>query len=154
MSSSFDYIPTGVYNLNTIMKGRGIFLIKKYSFYIVIALIIIGVFGYRWSLTFGINQISTDQLVEYMSLGDPDLFFVDVREQHEFREGYIEGMINIPLSTLDREYKQIPKHKEIVIICRSGNRSLQAANKLKRLGYKNLTNVKGGMLEWEGNIIR
>lgn len=63
-------------------------------------------------------------------------------------------MVNIPLSVLENEYNQIPTDKEIIIICRSGNRSLQAANTLKKLGYESLTNVKGGMLVWNGNVIR
>ncbi|ARK28836.1 rhodanese-like domain-containing protein [Halalkalibacter krulwichiae] len=81
-------------------------------------------------------------------------FFIDVRESNEYIEGHIDGMVNIPLSTLGEHTDLIPKGDTIVIICRSGNRSFQAANILKDLGYQDLVNVKGGMLTWEGEVIK
>nr|WP_090892047.1 rhodanese-like domain-containing protein [Evansella caseinilytica] len=53
-----------------------------------------------------------------------------------------------------QEYSVIPEDKTVVLICRSGNRSMQAANILKDKGYKKLINVSGGMLSWEGEVVK
>ncbi|MDT8862212.1 rhodanese-like domain-containing protein [Alkalihalobacillus sp. MEB130] len=129
-------------------------MIKKYWHIIIPITILIGFFGYKLSLNAGIDEMTTEQLAILMNEQHEDVFFVDVRESHEFKEGYIDGMMNIPLSTLDDQTELIPKDQTIVIICRSGNRSLQAANALKDLGYQDLVSVKGGMLKWEGEVTK
>lgn len=133
-------------------EGRS--LIKKYWHIIIPITILIGFFGYKLSLHAGIDEMNTEQLANLMNEPHEDVFFVDVRESHEFNEGHIDGMMNIPLSTLGDQTELIPKDQTIVIICRSGNRSLQAANTLKDLGYQDLVSVKGGMLKWEGEVTK
>ncbi len=125
---------------------------KKYSSYILPLVFIIGFIGYKLIPTIGVEQVSTEQLANMMTNPSDDVFYVDVREPHEFQESHIEGMTNVPLSELETNYHLIPADKTVVIICRSGNRSLQALNKLKDFGYQDLVNVKGGMLAWEGEI--
>lgn len=125
---------------------------KKYSSYILSLVLIIGFIGYKLMPTIGVEQVSTEQLANMMTNASDDVFYVDVREPHEFQESHIEGMTNVPLSELESNYHLIPADKTVVIICRSGNRSLQALNKLKDFGYQNLVNVKGGMLAWEGEV--
>jgi rhodanese-related sulfurtransferase len=78
--------------------------------------------------------------------------FIDVREKDEFSSGHIPGVKNIPLSEISERTNEIDPDKEVVCICRSGNRSEKACEYLSSLGYKNLTNFKGGMLEWDGDI--
>ncbi|WP_233443877.1 rhodanese-like domain-containing protein [Halalkalibacterium halodurans] len=129
-------------------------MIKKCWHIIIPIAILIGFLGYKLALNAAIDEISTEQLAKLMNKQNEDYFFVDVREPLEFKEGHIDGMINIPLSTLDNNTDLIPKDHTIVLICRSGNRSLQAANALKDLGYQNLVNVKGGMLSWKGEVIK
>ncbi|RXI96349.1 rhodanese-like domain-containing protein [Anaerobacillus alkaliphilus] len=125
---------------------------KKYSSYIFPFVLIIGFIGYQLFPTIGVEQISTEQLAKMMTNEADDVFYVDVREPHEFQEYHIEGMTNVPLSELESNYHVIPTDKTVVIICRSGNRSLQALNKLKDFGYQDLVNVKGGMLAWKGEV--
>jgi len=72
---------------------------------------------------------------------------LDVREKQEMREGYISGAKLIPLGQLNRRMKELPKDREIVCICRSGNRSRSAAKLLIAAGYS-ASNMKGGMLAW------
>lgn len=74
---------------------------------------------------------------------------VDVRTPEEFAAGHIDGAKLVPLQTLEDGIKSIAKDQEIRLICRSGNRSAQAYDILAGIGYKNLTNVTGGMIEWE-----
>lgn len=72
---------------------------------------------------------------------------LDVREKHETRTGYISGAKLIPLAQLDSRMKDLPKDREIICVCRSGNRSRTAAKKLIAAGYS-ASNMKGGMLAW------
>lgn len=99
-----------------------------------------------------IQEISTEELEAKME-ADKEAVYIDVREMDEFAAGHIEGMTNMPLSAFANEYTELPKDKEIVLICRSGNRSMQAATFLQEQGYKNITNVSGGMLAWGGPVI-
>jgi rhodanese-related sulfurtransferase len=75
-------------------------------------------------------------------------FLLDVREKQEMREGYISGAKLIPLGQLSSRMKELPKNREIVCVCRSGNRSRSAAKKLIEAGYS-AANMKGGMLAWK-----
>ncbi|UCZ51517.1 rhodanese-like domain-containing protein [Bacillus shivajii] len=129
-------------------------MIKKYYPFLIPIIVLIGFFGYQQFQSAGVEEINTNQLAEMMnSEAHEDVFYVDVREEHEFNDGHIEGMANVPLSQLENRYEEIPKDQTAVIICRSGNRSMQAINILKDNGYVDLINVKGGMLKWEGNVI-
>ena len=74
-------------------------------------------------------------------------FLLDVREKQELREGYISGSKLIPLGQLSSRMKELPKDREIVCFCRSGNRSRSAARQLIAAGYS-ASNMKGGMLAW------
>jgi len=75
-------------------------------------------------------------------------FLLDVREKQEMRDGYISGAKLIPLRELRNQIKELPKDREIVCICRSGNRSRSAAKQLIAAGYS-ASNMKGGMLAWK-----
>lgn len=75
-------------------------------------------------------------------------FLLDVREKQEMRDGYIVGAKLIPLGQLSGRMKELPKDREIVCVCRSGNRSKAAARKLVAAGYA-ASNMKGGMIAWK-----
>lgn len=76
---------------------------------------------------------------------------VDVREKDEVAAlAYdVENIINIPLSELSERMSEIPKDKQLIMACRSGNRSRKAANILMENGYTNLVNMEGGILAWQ-----
>jgi rhodanese-related sulfurtransferase len=125
---------------------------KKVVFGLIIVLFI-GFIGFQFIGNAVISNITTDELAEKMKTVDHNIAFIDVREPDEFAAGHIEGMRNLPLSTLSEDTIDIPKDAEVVIICRSGNRSMQAAEKLQDYGYKNVVNVEGGMNDWNGKIV-
>lgn len=77
------------------------------------------------------------------------LSIVDVREDEEVAEGMLPGAIHIPLGQLPDRLNEIPQTEEIILVCRSGNRSGRALGFLEAQGYKGLKNMAGGMLEWE-----
>ena len=75
---------------------------------------------------------------------------IDVREDDEWKEGHVKGLIHIPLQNIGY-YEPKDKEEPVYIVCRSGNRSSQAARFLKSKGI-NAINVKGGMLEYKGEL--
>lgn len=78
---------------------------------------------------------------------------VDVREQNEFDEVHAEGAQLIPLSEFETRYAELPKDRELVMICRSGARSARAGEFLKAHGYGEVVNLAGGTMAWvEGGL--
>jgi rhodanese-related sulfurtransferase len=73
---------------------------------------------------------------------------VDVREPYELREGYIPGAVHIPLRSLSQRMKELDPSKEIVVVCRSGNRSITAAQFLQQGGFPQVSSMAGGMIGW------
>lgn len=82
-------------------------------------------------------------------LENEEITLLDVREVSEYEGGHIEGAVNAPLSSLDANQLSYPKDEPIYVICRSGNRSAQAASQLQDAGYTEIYDVSGGMLAWE-----
>ena len=79
----------------------------------------------------------------------PDVVLIDVREQWEYDAGHIPNVKLIPLGELPQRINEIPKDKFVVMTCRSGNRSNQATQFLRKRGFDNVHNMKGGILAWE-----
>lgn len=77
-----------------------------------------------------------------------DVFILDVREDWEYAEGHIPGATLIPLGQIPNRLSEIPKDAQVVTVCRSGNRSNQAAEFLRQQGYENIHNMTGGMIAW------
>ena len=80
---------------------------------------------------------------------------VDVRRQDEYDSGHIPGAILIPNESIEKKKpKQLPDTEQIILIyCRSGNRSKQAAQKLADMGYTNIYEF-GGINTWTGEIVK
>jgi adenylyltransferase/sulfurtransferase len=81
-----------------------------------------------------------------------DFFLLDVREPNEFQIGRIPGSTLIPLGEVPQRVNEIPRDKEIVVHCKMGGRSAKAAAFLRQHGYKNVKNLKGGILDWSDKI--
>ena len=85
-------------------------------------------------------------------MNDPNVVVLDVRSAEEFKEGHIEGAVNIdqaPDNFIEKAKAALPIDKTIAVYCRSGKRSANAAGKLAAQGYKCM-NLKGGILAWKG----
>jgi len=93
-----------------------------------------------------IPSINAAELQEKMKSAKRPLL-LDVRQPEEFQMGHISGAKLIPLGELRGRLKELPREREIVCICASGNRSSSATRQLTSAGYQVL-NLKGGMFAW------
>ena len=83
---------------------------------------------------------------------NPDVLLLDVRTQAEWeQDGYLEGAVLIPHTSLEERLDELPEDKDelIHLYCRSGNRSVEAANTLLGLGYTNIVELKSGINGWK-----
>lgn len=96
------------------------------------------------------KEISPKEVEEYINEKKPCII-LDVRENIEVLQGMIEQAKHIPLQSLPSSMDELDPSKEIICICRSGQRSNSAALYLQEQGYTSY-NMVGGMLEWEGDI--
>ena len=99
-----------------------------------------------------IRHVSMNDIVKIME-ENKDYVIVDVRTPDEYKEGHIPNAINIPNETINETvYNKLKdKNQLILIYCRSGSRSRQAAYKMQKLGYTNLVDF-GGIINWKGKI--
>jgi rhodanese-related sulfurtransferase len=82
------------------------------------------------------------------ALGDGSIQLIDVREQHEWDEGRIEGAVHIPLADLTGSVSRIDKGRPVVFQCKSGGRSLMAAQAFQASGYEAYS-MAGGLEQWD-----
>jgi len=106
----------------------------------LIVAIVVAFLVWRMMPAKGVQSISAAQLKNI--LHDKDKVFIDVRTPAEYKGRNIPQFKNIPLGS---NFNQLPKDKEIVVICQSGMRSSQACKQLKKQGFERVTNVRGGM---------
>lgn len=98
------------------------------------------------------QEISSPLLLQKMQHGEA-LTLIDVREPHEYKRGHIPGARLIPLSTISHYLQELSRKKNIVLICRSGQRSSLACQLLAKAGIPS-TNLMGGMQGWLGPVER
>jgi len=77
---------------------------------------------------------------------------LDVREPHEYQICKIPGSQLIPLGDLPKRTNELSPDAEIVVHCKSGGRSAKAVDFLKQTGFKNVRNMKGGILAWSDKV--
>jgi len=91
-------------------------------------------------------EISVVQAAEKRSAG---AFILDVREQDEWDAVHIPEATLIPLGQLESRLNEVPRDQEIVVVCRSGNRSATGRDILLEAGFENVTSMAGGMNDWQ-----
>ena len=94
-----------------------------------------------------VKHLSASELKNRIDQGEK-LFLLDVREPHEFNYANIAGSVLIPLNQIPQRLDELEAEQEIIVICHHGMRSQQAANYLVHSGFKNITNLVGGIDAW------
>lgn len=89
--------------------------------------------------------VSVDQAAE---LRDNGAFVLDVRQPEEWNQSHIPGATLIPLGELQARLAEVPQDQEILVYCRSGNRSQEGRDILLAAGYENVTSMSGGINDW------
>lgn len=96
-----------------------------------------------------------DRLAQSHATGSDgqDIVLVDVREKHEWNEGYIPGALHVPRGFLELQIEAAVPDKEqpVVLYCAGGVRSLMAGATLQQMGYTNVISMSGGYGQWKGN---
>lgn len=103
---------------------------------------------------FGSAHSSNDAAVNveeaHQKLDSREAVMIDVRERDEWRAGHVKGARHIPLGDLGARLGEIPRDREVLLFCRSGNRSGRATQFLRAQGYSQARNVEGGIIAWTG----
>jgi len=97
----------------------------------------------------GIKQVGpaeTTQLINHEKA-----IVLDVREDKEFAGGHIINSLHIPMAKVKERLSELEKHKNtpIVVSCRSGARSNSICGLLRKNGFENVSNLKGGLIAWQ-----
>lgn len=132
-----------------------------YILLIIIVLVVVG--GVIFMLNKQDKNTNNETTIKHVSMHDivkimnenTNYIILDVRTVAEYNDGHIPNAICIPNETINGDIiDKLPNKEQLILIyCRSGNRSKQAAEKLKNLGYTNLVEF-GGIIDWEGEIVK
>ena len=97
-----------------------------------------------------VDEISAEDLHQLLTKQPDDVILIDVRTMIEWRSGHIKNATHIPIFNFNQEIdnSNFEKNKLLVPICLSAHRSIPAVRILDEKGYKNVKQLKGGMLAW------
>jgi len=132
--------------MNNLTEFVGNHLFLSASFFGLLAYWIIGELKNRNS---GIGSVSPLEATQLMNHTNATV--IDVREAKEIDGGSIVNAIHIPVGDIANQLKKIEKYKEkpVVIFCRSGHRSSSACNTLRKNGFQQVHNLRGGIMAWQ-----
>ena len=97
------------------------------------------------------EEISVLELNEKIKNED-DFILLDVRNMHEVVFSKIDGSIHIPMNEIPNRLSEIDSSKDIIVQCKSGKRSARVCEYLSKENYKNVWNLKGGIIAWSHEI--
>ena len=95
----------------------------------------------------GVPAVDVKQAAE-MQNGETGALIIDVREPNEFAQLRAPGAVLVPLGQLNSRVDDLPRDRELLMVCRTGGRSQNATKFLQAHGFDNVTNVSGGMVAW------
>lgn len=117
----------------------------------VVALVVVGVFA-AWMSSRGAAESGSYprevSVAEAVAKRDAGAFILDVRQPEEWNEFHVPGSTLIPLAELPARVNELPGDQEIVVVCRSGNRSAQGRDILLEAGFMQVTSMAGGLTQW------
>jgi phage shock protein E len=125
-------------------------------FIAVAAVLVVAIAGFLFlnnpsddiAVTASIQKISANNYVTNYAETTDNHILLDVRTPEEFNEGHIAGAVNIPVQELTQRLSEVPDDKEIIVYCRSGNRSATASNILLENGFSAIYDM-GGIIAWQ-----
>ena len=97
-------------------------------------------------------HLSAQDLAKRLRRGADDLFLLDVRDAHEMDIVQLPGSTNIPLDDLPRSLDALPRDRQIVVLCKRGNRSQRALKVLSEAGFTHICHLTGGLEAWAQEV--
>ncbi len=113
----------------------------------VLALIIYYTQIHLPSTTISFGDVTVEEAKSLVE-SNVSLIIVDVRTREEYDSSHIEGAILIPVSELEGRINELSKEEELLIYCRTGNRSSNSVNILKANGYTKIFHLNDGIIAW------
>ena len=128
------------------MERRNYLLTLTHRFLIILILLFISCGNLNQS---SIKYISESEFLEL----NVDFELIDVRTKSEYESGFIENALNIDFfsDTFESDVLSLNKNSKIILYCRTNNRSTKSADLLKKIGYKNVNVIEGGITDWVKN---
>lgn len=104
--------------------------------------------------TLNYQQITQDEAKQIIT-DEENYIILDVRTQSEYDEGHIPNAICVPNETIgSNDIPELPDKEQLILVyCRSGRRSKEAAAKLADMGYTNIKEF-GGIIDWTGDVVK
>ncbi len=111
--------------------------------------------SFKKEQTDSVINLNPEEFAELLSSSADKSILVDVRTKAEFDSGHLKNAKLIDISSFDflEKVKALDKSKNILLYCRSGNRSKVAGKMMKQLGFSHVYHLKNGILSWKGEII-
>jgi rhodanese-related sulfurtransferase len=104
---------------------------------------------YAWAMPHdhhSVPDVTTDEAPTWLQAHRA--LVVDVREPNEYAAGHVPGAISIPQADLALHLQEVPRDRDVLVVCEGGARSLRAAKFLHQTGFANVTNLVGGTSAW------
>lgn len=100
-----------------------------------------------------LHPLEIDVLATRAALEDRDVQIIDCREQQEWNAAHVPGTKLMPLDTIGERMGELDKNRPVIVVCRSGRRSLAAAKQLAAAGFSDVKSMNGGLIAWaeQGN---
>lgn len=98
-----------------------------------------------------VQNLNTQEVYNIYKKNRKEYIFIDIREPFEWKTGVIPSIDKISMGNLEREYSKMDKNAKYIIVCRTGSRSSHISKQMKKLGFVNVFNYKGGMMSWKSN---
>lgn len=101
----------------------------------------------------GLDPLEVDVSATRAALDDPNVQIIDCREQDEWDAVHVPGTILMPLGMIGQRLGELDKGRPVIIVCRSGRRSLIAARQMAQIGFADVKSMQGGLIAWaeQGN---
>lgn len=116
----------------------------------IVILFAIGIVAWQSNANFTTDGYPLEiSLEEAVAKHESGVFILDVRQPDEWNEYHVHGSTLIPLGELASRVNELPHDQEIVVVCRSGNRSAQARDILIEAGFTQVTSLAGGLSQWQ-----
>ncbi|WP_018130224.1 rhodanese-like domain-containing protein [Effusibacillus pohliae] len=137
---------------------------KRWLTLFALVLILISAAVFVWNQFVGSRSGNADSNKEYSVMtstqliyllnNKQDLQIIDLREPFLFKDGHIPGAVNIPFDEFQNRMNEISPAKPVVFVCHTGPMGDVTSKILVEQGFKNVSNLKGGMAAWDGPVTK